>query len=74
LYFWANLTRGDPRPVLSGPSGAIKAGWRISRQADYPASGPVRLPLLSVIPFKNRRFLVSAALRRGGDFGMVPPI
>jgi len=29
---------------------------------------------LPVIPFKIRRFLASAALRQGGDFGMVPPI
>ena len=29
---------------------------------------------LAVNPFKNRRILASAALRRGDDFGMVPPI
>jgi hypothetical protein len=29
---------------------------------------------LLVNPFKNRRILASAALRRGDDFGMVPPI
>ena len=28
----------------------------------------------AVNPFKNRWILVSAALRRGDDFGMVPPI
>jgi len=27
-----------------------------------------------VIPFKIRRFLTSTALRRGNDFGKVPPI
>jgi len=44
--------------------------------ADFPPSGlPQRQPPpFPVIPFKIRRFLGSAALRREGDFGKVPPI
>jgi hypothetical protein len=38
------------------------------------ARAEIPLARLPVNPFKNRRILASAALRRGDDFGMVPPI
>jgi len=38
------------------------------------ARAVVGLARLAVNPFENRRILASAALRRGDDFGMVPPI
>ena len=44
-------------------------------EASLATSGVIFRPArLAVIPFKNLRFLASAALRQGGDFGMVPPI
>ena len=74
FVFWVNSSHGDGLPVLSGPSGAAEAGLRISRPADYPPASALWPSLLSVTPFKNRRFLLSAALRREDLFGMVPPI
>jgi len=54
------------------PDGLIVCGFPAKRTTRAQAQGgPPRFP---VIPFKNRRFLPSAALRRGGDFGMVPAI
>jgi hypothetical protein len=50
-----------------GPSPNLKAS--ACRRA-----GKIWLARLPVNPFKNRRILASAALRRGDDFGMVPPI
>ena len=48
------------------------------RWTPTPANEPVEggwqfAGVLPLIPFKNRRFLPLPALRRGDDFGMVPP-
>jgi hypothetical protein len=50
-----------------GPTPNLKANVR--RGAGDSLAGR-----LAVNPFKNRRILAFAALRRGDDFGMVPPI
>ena len=74
LVFWIGQDpRNDGRPMIPGPSGAARRAG-ISRQAGQAPSSPGRPRFLSVIPFKNRRFLPSATLRREDDFGMVPPI
>jgi len=73
LVFRANGTaRRQPSDGFRRSGAAEGAGN--SRQAGYSPPSPGRRWFLSVIPFKNRRFLPFPALRRGDDFGMVPPI
>jgi hypothetical protein len=50
-----------------GPDPNLKASAR-------GGAGDSSAGRLLVNPFKNRRILASTALRRGDDFGMVPPI
>jgi hypothetical protein len=70
LVFWIGQDpHGAGRPAVSWPGHA-----GIFRQAGPALPSAGRWPFLWMIPFKNRRFLPSAALRRGDDFGMVPPI
>jgi hypothetical protein len=58
------------RSILQGLGGFCI--FRLFRVQPRETGQPRRY--FPVIPFKNRRFLPSAALRRGDDFGMVPPI
>jgi len=56
-----------------GLSSNLRASAR--RRAGDELAGPVSWQArLAVNPFKNRRILASAALRRGDDFVIVPPI